>query len=94
MNYRSIELTIDKRAAQKTITKRVPGLIVRESASRIEFSTPAGFHLATLTDVELPTGQRGTRLKYRTAILSAWAAHARRKARKIRDAVSHHQYQK
>lgn len=92
MNYRSIDLALEQESAHERITTKVDGLSVRRQGKSIEYRTPSGFHLATLTDVRLPNGQRGTRLKFRTAVVAAWAAHTRRKAAEIRDAVVSDRY--
>lgn len=91
-NYRTLTLQIEKEAARKLISQKVGGMKVRERSGTIEYSMPSGMHLATLTDIRLPNGERGSRLKYRTAIVSTWAIHARTKAREIHDAVPDHKY--
>lgn len=93
MNYRSVDLPIDLAEARRRIAERVDGLVVEEAPDVAEFRTPSGLRLATLTEVTLPDGEPGTRLEYRTAIVSSSAAHARRKAAEIRAAVDRLQRQ-
>lgn len=92
MNYRSIDLSIAPKEARQRISNRVSGISVTTSVDSIEFRTSTGIHLAILSEVRLPDGATGSRLKYRTAIISPAVAHARRKATEIRSAVDEHQY--
>lgn len=92
MNYAELDLAVDREAARERITDRVSGISVRTTGERDEFLTPSGFHLAELAGVTLPNGERGSRLTYRTAIVSPVAAHARLKAQQIRDAIEPHRY--
>lgn len=92
LNYRTIDLQIEKDAARKLISQKVEGLKVREHPGTIEYLMPSGLHLATLTDIRLPNGEHGARLKYRTAIVSSWAIHARTKAREIHLAVAAYEF--
>lgn len=87
MNYRTIDLQIDFDEARGCVDERVSGINARGHGPTIEYTTPAGFHLATLTDLDRPGGEGGTRLKYRTVLLAPYAAHARRKASEIHEAV-------
>lgn len=87
MVYRTIDVQIDFDDARGCVDERVSGISVRDHGTTIEYKTSAGFHLATLTDLEPPGGEGGTRLKYRTVLLAPYAAHARRKASKIHEAV-------
>ena len=87
MNYRSVDLSVDLETARRHISEQVDGLSVTTSSRSVEYRTSSGFHLATLSEVTLPNGERRTRLKYRTAIVSPAIAHARRKATEIRSAV-------
>ena len=89
MNYRSIDLPVEMETAHRSISQRVDGLSVTATPNRVEFRTPSGFHLATLTEYTLLNGERSTRIKYRTAMISPSVAHARRKANEIRSAVDH-----
>ena len=92
MNYSTLTLTITKEEARDVIAKRISGVKIREFNGRYEFMSPIGYHLAELSDVSLPNGDRGSQLKYRTAILSPIAAPARSKARQIKDAVAKYRY--
>jgi len=87
MNYRTVDLPVDLADARRHIAERVDGLVVEEASGSVEFRTPSGLRLATLSPVTLSDGERGTRLEYRTAIVSSSAAHARRKAAEIRAAI-------
>jgi hypothetical protein len=90
MNYASLELSVEPAEARRAILRRVPGLSVTEFDGRHEFQTRTGFHLAELSATTLPNGERGSILRYRTAMISPIAAHARWKAEAIRSAVDEH----
>ena len=92
MNYETVDLELTAQAAREEITDRVGGLQVREFRDRYEFSSPLGFHLAELTPVTLSNGEAGSRLTYRTAVVSPVAAVARAKAQRIRRAVEPYGY--
>ena len=92
MNYSTLTLTITKEEARDMIAKRVSSVKIREFHGRYEFRSPVGYHLAELSDVSLPNGEQGSQLKYRTAMISPIAAHARSKARQITDAVVKYSY--
>lgn len=94
MQYSTIDLTLDTETARERILARVSGITCRETDGSIVFRSSSGFHLAELTEVTLPNGETGTRLSYRTTILSPTAATARRKAKRIRDAVESQRYGK
>ena len=94
MNYRTIDLAVGKEEARRHIAERVPVVTAKEVGADIEYLTPAGFHVATLSDVTLPDGRRGTRLKYRSVIVSSSAAHARRIAHEVRDAVVEYRHER
>lgn len=92
MNYRSVDLKIERDAARRIIANRVTAVVIQDAGNTVEIRSPAGFHLASLSDVTLPDGERGTKLRYRTAIISSSAAHARRWAKKIRDTMVEYEY--
>lgn len=87
MNYETLLLDVSRDEARETVTDRVSGLRVTEFHDYVEFSTSFGFHLAELADAQLPGGKTGTRLRYRTAIVSPVAAVARSKAQEIKRAL-------
>lgn len=82
MNYRTIHLTIDRDEARQRIARRVPEARVKETDGQVEFRTNSGLLLAVLSDDE-----RGSKLRYRTAVISSQLVHARTMARRIRGAV-------
>jgi hypothetical protein len=84
VNYESLLLDVKRDEARRLVADGVAGVRVTEFHDYVEFSTVFGFHLAELEDARLPDGSRGTRLTYRTAIISPVAAVARAKAREIR----------
>lgn len=87
MIYEEIELEVAKDTARREIMDRIDDVQVTIDDDRIEYHTNAGFLLAVLTDTRLSSGETGTRLRYRTAILSSQLIHARTKADQIRRAV-------
>ena len=93
MNYATLELAISKDEARAIIAEHVDGVHIRESRGDYEFRSPTGFHLAAVSDLSLPNGEQGARLKYRTSMISPVAALARSKARRIKTAVEKHRYQ-
>jgi hypothetical protein len=87
MNYETVELPVELETAERRISERVSGVKVRRSSDSVEYHTPSGVHLATLSRIRSGTGDEQVRVRYRTAIISAPVAHARRKATEIRSAV-------
>lgn len=83
----TIYLDLDTEEAARRIAERVPNLRRRTDDGAVTFHTNVGLHLATLTDATLPSGERGSRLRYRTSLVRAHLLHARDAARAIRDAV-------
>lgn len=91
MIFEETVLDIEKDAARREIMERVTDVQVTIDDDRIEYRTNAGFLLAVLTDAHLPSGETGTRLRFRTAILSAPLIHARTKADAIRRVVERYE---
>ena len=94
MNYSTLTLTLSKEEARNAIAERVSGVKVKRSDGYYTYMSPAGFHLAELSDVTLPDGNQGSRLKYRIAMISPVAAPARSKARQIKRAVEKYRYRR
>ncbi|MFC7168687.1 hypothetical protein [Halobium salinum] len=92
MNYAVLDLTLDAEAARDRVVDRVSGVSVRSADDRYEFLTPSGFHLAELSNATLPDGEHGSRLTYRTAMVSPVAASARRKAEAVCAALAPYRY--
>jgi hypothetical protein len=92
MNYDSVDLVLPPGEARELVRAQVSGIDVRTLGDRYEFVSPLGYHLAELAPVGLPDGERGTRLTYRTAMVSPVAANARRKAAEIRAALADYRY--
>lgn len=88
MNYRSIELDIPLDEAREIVNATVTGVRSKSQGTDIVYTTPGGYHIAVLTPITIRGGESGTRLKYRTAMVSSSAAHARRRARNIKSALS------
>ena len=84
MNYRSMVLNITPEEAAEIIRSTDIEVRSRTRGNEIEFTTPGGYHVASLSPISLPDGSRGARLKYRTALVAPFAAHARRSARTIK----------
>ena len=87
MNYDVITLAVPPGEAHDRITAAVSGLRTTESNGGYEYRTSRGFHLATVSEHRTDDGERYSTLRYRTAIVSPTAAHARRTANRIKDAV-------
>lgn len=83
-------LSIEKEDAQTLIERRVLDATRRVRNDRIEYRTNAGVLLASLTDYTFPSGARGSKLRYRTALVSGHYAHSRTLADEIRRAVATH----
>lgn len=90
MAYRTVDLDIGKGAARTAIMSYVNGLRTRTGGSTIEFISPAGYHVASLSDSTLSEGETGSRLKYRVSWLPLWGANARRTSNDIRQAMNAH----
>lgn len=87
MKFQSLTLSADKSTARTSIMDRVSGIKTREEGERITFYSQSGIKLATLTDTTLPDGRTGSRLRYRTSLISPVASNARRQAKQIRNVV-------
>ena len=92
MNFSTVTLTVTKEEARARIAERISGVRTRKSNGRYEFTSPVGFRLAELSDASLPSGEQGSQLKYRTAIISPVVAPARSKALEIKNAVAKYRY--
>jgi hypothetical protein len=90
VKYTDVYLAIETEEANLRITERVPSVRTRRDGDVIEYRTNSGLLLGTLSDAELPSGESGSKLRYRTAITSAPLSHGRTTARKLRDAVEEH----
>lgn len=92
MNYESVLLDLDFEEAEALVGRRVSGLSTRTVQGSIEYFSGTGHHLAELSTTTLPNGKSGSKLTYRTAIISPTEAHARRRAKEIYGAVSEARY--
>lgn len=90
MNYDEIILSIEKDEARKRIAEHVSDMRVTTTDGEVEYRTNAGLWLAVLSDATLPSGEQGSKLRYRTSLITPFLAHARTKARKIRRAVENY----
>jgi hypothetical protein len=88
MRYGTVYLDVEADEARRRIADRCPGVRARTLGDRTEYRTNAGYLLATLSEGVSPEGTEGSKLRYRTATISGHHAHARRAARRIREAVS------
>ena len=86
-SYETIDLAVDKETAARSVAERVPHLRQVRSDDSIEFRTNVGLHLATLSDVTLASGPRGSRIRYRTSVIGPHLFHVHDKARQIRESV-------
>ena len=87
MNFDEVVLTLPKSEARDRISDRVSGLRVKTEDGRISYRTNSGIVVAVLSDTDLGSGETGSKLRYRTAMISPSLSHARRKGRKIRRVV-------
>ena len=88
MRYEEILLTLDKEEAHKRITERVSDIRMKTTNERIEYRTNTGHLLAVLFDAQLPSGETGSKLRYRVALIGPLHAHARAQAHRTRRAVA------
>ena len=91
MNYQSIDLNISPEEAAAIIRSTDIDVWSRTQGNEIEFTTPGGYHVASLSPTSLPNGTRGARLRYRTVMIAPFAVHARRRARNIKAALVDYQ---
>lgn len=92
MKYESVLLDIEIEEAIALIKKRKRGLSSRTVQGNVEYMSQTGHHLAELTETVLPNGKPGTRLRYRTTLISPTEAFAKQQAREIYDALSSYRY--
>lgn len=92
MKYTEVLLTIEASEANKRITERVSSVRARREGGRIEYRTNSGLLLGTLSDTTLPSGEPGSKLRYRTTTISAALSHGRTRAKKLRKAVESYRY--
>ena len=88
MNYDVVTLAAPPGEAHDRITAAVSGLRTSESNGGYEYRTARGFHVATISERRSDDGEQYSTLRYRTAIVSPTAAHARRTANRIKNAVA------
>lgn len=91
MNYRSIVLEISLEEAADIIRSADIEVRSRTRGNEIDFTTLGGYHVASLSPTALPDGSPVSRLRYRTALVAPYAAHARRRARRIKAALTEYQ---
>jgi hypothetical protein len=92
MKYESVLLDVELEEAAAIVKKRKRGLSSRTVQGNVEYLSQTGHHLAELTETVLPNGNAGTRLRYRTTLVSPTEAFARQQAREIYDALSSYRY--
>ena len=90
--YKTLTLAVGKDTARQTIAERVPDVEIRTVDEIIEARTRSGVLLAVLSDVTLPSGEQGTKFRYRTTLMSPTLSHARTQAQSIRRAVEQYKY--
>ncbi|MFC7202418.1 hypothetical protein ACFQJC_02750 [Haloferax namakaokahaiae] len=88
MRYESVLVALTPTAVRDRIRKRVEGIRSSKVEDGFEFRTNSGLLVGTVSPATLPDGSTGSRLRYRTSILSATAAHAGRTGKELREAVS------
>ena len=88
MRYEKILLTFEKEQARKRIAEQVSDIRTKMTDERIEYRTNTGYLLAVLSDAQLPSGETGSKLRYRVSLIGPSHAHARAQAHRIRRAVS------
>lgn len=88
MSVETTYLALEKESAARRISDRVQHVRRSSDGDTIEFRTNVGLHLATLSDALVESGERGSKLRYRTSWIRPHLFHAHHKAREIRDAVA------
>ncbi|WP_410766751.1 hypothetical protein [Haloferax sp. DFSO60] len=88
MRYESVLVSLSPTEVRDRIRKRVEGIQSSKADDGFEFRTNSGILVGSVSPATLPDGSDGSRLRYRTSILSATAAHAKRTGTALRDAVS------
>lgn len=88
VTFESIHLALAKDEAARRISERVSHIRRTDTESTIEFRTKVGLHLATLSDVTVDGGERGSKLRYRTSYIRPHLFHAHNKATEIQDSVA------
>ncbi|WP_435332864.1 hypothetical protein [Haloarchaeobius sp. TZWWS8] len=87
MRYDELYLDVQLESAHRRILDRVSDIRSRRRDGRVEYRTNTGTLLATLSATVLDSGEQGSKLRYRTTLISAPMAHARTQAQAIRRAV-------
>jgi len=92
MRYTEILLTLGKDEAHSRIRKRVKAGRVKTTGEEIEYRTNSGLLLGTLSETELPSGETGSKLRYRTSTINSSLSHGRTTAKQLRNAVEKYRY--
>lgn len=92
MKYESVLLDIRIEEAAALVEKRKRSLSTRTVQGSVEYLSQTGHHLAELTETVLPNGEPGTRLRYRTTLISPTEAFAKQQAREIYDVLAPYRY--
>lgn len=87
MKYEEILLTVEKEEAQNRISEQVSDVRVKTADGRTEYRTNADILLASLSETELPSGEPGSKLRYRTAVVDSQLSHVRKLTWRITQAV-------
>jgi hypothetical protein len=92
MQYTDVLLTVGTDEANECIKKRVSSVRTRREGDTIEYRTNSGLLLGKLSTTELPSGEMGSKLQYRTTTTSAPLSHGRTTAKRLRNAVDKYRY--
>ena len=88
MRYKEIQLAVEKEEAEKLIAERISNIRVDAAEDRIEYRTNADILLASLSEIRLPSGDPGSKLRYRTALIDNRLSYVKRQAWSIKQAVN------
>lgn len=87
MRFETILLSLERDEARELISDRVSDIRSNTTNGEIEYRTNAGILLAVLSETVLPSDETGSKLRYRTVMISPQLAHARTQAQAIKRAV-------
>lgn len=88
MRYESIDVNLPLETVRQRIRDKVTGVRITERNGQLVVQMPSGLHVATLSEISLLSGDRGTRLRYRTVLIRPHTAHARRIATTIKELLT------
>ena len=88
MRYETVLLTLSREEARKCIAEQISDIRTKMTDDGIEYRANTGYLLAVLSDAQLPSGETGSKLRYRVSLIGPSHAHARAQAHQLRRAVA------